>query len=248
MVPPRLGVEDDDVAEPSLGQLRAQPVRRAGEDRERAVVGRDDLLHAEQLGGLGRLEGPHRVEVADREHRRVRRVELADQGHVAEHARVAGDVDLEPVLERDNESGRLAHVDDRAVLLAEARRVVGVGHRHAQALGLGRSALVHPDAVLEALHLEVVDHLEHADDRLRLLLRREPEHVGGVVGVAVRQEHHVHRAGVGGRGLRVPGEPRVDEDALSSGRLEQPGCVAEPGQPCAVQGHAITLLRRRRAH
>jgi hypothetical protein len=47
----------------------------------------------------------HRVEVADREHRRVRRVELADQGHVAEHARVAGDVDLEPVLERDNESG-----------------------------------------------------------------------------------------------------------------------------------------------
>ena len=55
--PARLRRVDLDIAEAARGERRAELVRRPGEDRERPVVHRQDVLHAEQLDGVGRPDG-----------------------------------------------------------------------------------------------------------------------------------------------------------------------------------------------
>ena len=88
---------------PRLDQ-RLQLVGRAGQRRERAVVHRHHLAHAEQLARLRRRRRIHRVVIADRQERDLRRVELADQPHVAEERRVAGEVDRAAVFQADHEA------------------------------------------------------------------------------------------------------------------------------------------------
>ena len=77
-------------------------------------------------------------------------IELADEAHVTEERRIPGVVDRPAVLEPDDEAGRLAHVFGVAVL-DDAAAVAGVGHGHAQAGNLLRTALVHRPHVLNAL-------------------------------------------------------------------------------------------------
>jgi hypothetical protein len=76
-------------------------------------VARDAALRAEQLERDGSLARTHRVVVADREDGEVGLVQAADEGHVAEDARVAGEVDALSLGAHDDAAG-LAHV--RAVV------------------------------------------------------------------------------------------------------------------------------------
>src|ERR1700730_9088103 len=70
------------------------------------------------------VPGPDGVEVANREEPALRMVQLADQGHVAEHVRVPREVDLEAVLELDDEAHRLTAV----AAVGQRRAVLGVDH------------------------------------------------------------------------------------------------------------------------
>ena len=63
----------------------------------------DAALDAEQLECDSGFLRAHRVVVADRQDGDVGLVDAADQLHVAEDARVAGEVDLRSVLERDDD-------------------------------------------------------------------------------------------------------------------------------------------------
>ena len=93
-------------------------------------MARDAADDPEQLERDGRLAGSHRVVVADREDRDVRRVDAADERHVAEDVRVAGEVELEPVFELDDEPGRLTCVRP----VGDARGVVGIRQRDVDAV------------------------------------------------------------------------------------------------------------------
>src|SRR3954453_13659562 len=94
---------------------------RAGEDRHHvlAVVHWDDVLHAEEPGSVGGLQGTHREPVADGQERQVRAVEFADESHVAEEGGVAGVVELEPALELDHVAERFSAVDRAPVVEGE---------------------------------------------------------------------------------------------------------------------------------
>ena len=95
---------DRDAARRELLEL----VRRSGEDRERPPVAGHAALRAEQLDRDGGLARAHRVVVADRQDRDVGLVDAADQLHVAEDARVAGEVERLAVLGLDDDARRLA--------------------------------------------------------------------------------------------------------------------------------------------
>src|SRR6476620_4961153 len=94
-------LQDQHVDAKRVDQL-LETLRRAGQDREGAVVHRDDLADAEHLAGTRRRVGAHRVVIADREERDLGRVELGDQPHVAEERGVAGEVHAPTGLERDD--------------------------------------------------------------------------------------------------------------------------------------------------
>src|SRR5262249_34277458 len=85
---PGLELEHMSTAPAQLAHLRG----RAGQRGKRPEVHRHDLLDAEELAGLRGLRGTHRVQVADGQERDVRLVHLADEPHVAEHRRVAGEI------------------------------------------------------------------------------------------------------------------------------------------------------------
>ena len=118
--PARVRRVDLDVAEAARGELRAELVRRAGEDRERPVVHRQrhrltpssSTARAAAVGSI--VKWPPIGRNAS-----VRPVPLADEPHVAEHVGVAGEVEPEAVLELDDEADRLAEVERR---LAPRRR------------------------------------------------------------------------------------------------------------------------------
>src|SRR5437016_4898967 len=71
----------------------AQAFGSSGQRREGAVVHRDNMTHTEQPNGKGSLPRPHGVKVSDGQAGKFRRVQLADQFHVAENASVSGVVD-----------------------------------------------------------------------------------------------------------------------------------------------------------
>src|SRR5712691_620396 len=213
----------------SLRRELLQLVGGAGQQAERAPVAGDDALHVEQLDGDGSFLRAHRVMVADRDHRDVRLVDAADQLHVAEHAGVAGEVDLLVVLGRDDDARRLAGV--RAV-----RRRAGVERireRELHAVHVDGAALVRclQLALVDALLAEPACELDECDDR-RTVLLREVDGVADVVAVAVGDRDHVDalRRLLVRRALRVAGQERVDVDALPAGGVEPEGCMSEPGQ------------------
>ena len=117
------------------GRLARELVRRARQERERAPVARHAARVAEQLERDRGLARAHREPVADRQHRDVGRVDARDQGHVAEDARVAGEVDRLAVLEPHDDPAGLAGV----ALAVGARRVERVDEREPDPVDLAAS-------------------------------------------------------------------------------------------------------------
>jgi hypothetical protein len=167
--------------------------------------------------------------VADRQHGHLGLVDPPDQLHRHEDVGVAGEVDREAVLELEHEAGGLAQV--RPVF--RARRVVGVGQRDLDAVDVGRAALVRRvgHLVRKSLGGEPAAQLDERDDR-RLELLPERNGVADVVAVAVGERDQVDAVGrLFGLGtLRVPGQPRVDIDALAARAVEPEARVPEPGE------------------
>ena len=89
---------------------------------------------------------PHREVAADGQEGDVGPMQLADELHVAEDVRVAGEVDPPPILQLDDEADWLADVG-RAAGRGVAEHVTGgvvrVDHGHADAAGVEGAALVH---------------------------------------------------------------------------------------------------------
>src|SRR2546427_2502205 len=235
-----------------LPERRDVFLRSALEDRERAVVHRDDELRLEPLlRGVGRVLWVHHEVAADRHQDEVGLVVVGDQLHVAEEARVAHVVDLESVLHLDDEAGWLAARACRRLL----RRRIG---RRQLGRGLG-AHLVDLDLRTERLHLATLA------DAHALLARKPaevdhgldepggPERLGAgalgeihevaapvvaprrpdVVAVAVGDEDQVHLAELGEilvfRGcLRVPGHERIDHDHLAARRGDLERRLTEP--------------------
>src|SRR6476646_1846152 len=105
--PARFRCMDADAVKASLVEGRAQLRRCSGQDRERPVVHRYDVLDAEQADRQRRLARPHREVAADRQEGELRGVELTDQRHVPERGRVAREIEAEPVLELDDQADRV---------------------------------------------------------------------------------------------------------------------------------------------
>ena len=72
----------------------------------------DDRFRLQQFAGVGGFARAHGVVIADRQHGNLRRIELADDRHVAEHVGVAGVVDLHAVGEFDHVAAGFAAVND----------------------------------------------------------------------------------------------------------------------------------------
>src|SRR6185437_3997832 len=185
-------------------------------------------LRAEELEREGRLLGVHGVVAADREDRDVGLVEPADDLHVPEHARVAGEVELRAVLDCGDDANGLAHVLEIVV----RARVMRVRERELDAGGLDGAAFVRVEDVLDALlALEPVGQLDRGDDGAAVLLR-QLDGVAHVVAVTVCERDDVEPFGLelGLRALRVPVQEWVDVDALSARSVEAEARVTEPRQ------------------
>src|SRR5581483_11150999 len=189
-----------------------QLVRRSDERREGAVMARHAALDAEQLERECRLAWIHRVVAADREDGDVRLVQPGDELHVAEDARVAGEVDPGAV-HPDDDAARLSHVLEVVV----RGRVVRVREREGHTVDVDRAALVRVADVLElVLDLQPVGELDGRDDGRAVLLR-------------------VLRA------LRVAVQERVDVDALAARRVDAKGRMSEPGECRVSHGPRLTM-------
>ena len=238
-VPPGSGREDLAVGGQALAKLFGRP----GQERERPVVARDAAVDAEEFERDGRLARIHREVAADRQDRDVGRVEARDQLHVAEDARVAGEVQLRPVLDLDHEARRLAEGHD-APIVEDAARVPGVDERDLDAGGLERPALVARLRVVlgEASDREPVANLDERDHRaLEALCQLEG--VAEVVAVPVREGDQVDalRRLLALGALRVAAEPGVDVDALAPGRVDPESRMSEPRNRSVC--HVLSLPR-----
>src|SRR5579859_1705330 len=222
----RLDVQHLDAVADQLLQL----VRPPGQRREGGEVHGHHGLDAKQRHRLGGSLRAHRVEAADGQERRVELVELGDDSHVTEHVGVAGEIDGVAVLELDDQTARLAAVDD-LVAVGDAARMLRVHERHLDAVDVDGAALVGADerARVKSLRAEPGGDLEVAD-HLRLVLLGDLERVCDVVEVAVRDEHEVAAIDLlhVGRGAGVVHDPRVDEDLLAFGAAHPPGPVPDP--------------------
>src|SRR5260370_5977796 len=239
----------DGVAGLDVQHLHAVPkeflklVGTTAEDGERAEVHRHHGLHAEELGRLGGALRAHGVEAADRQKCDVELRQLGEQRHVAEDVGVAGEVDLEPVLELDHKAACVAPVDDVAAVLGDAARVLGVDKGDLDAVDVDCAALVGADDLVsfQTLRAEPRADLEVADNR-RLGAARYLERVMDVVEMAVRDEHQV--AFVHGlqrfRGDGVVHHPRVDEDLLAFCAARLPCTVTDPREAdVSVERHSL---------
>jgi hypothetical protein len=161
---------------------------------------------------------------ADRQHRDVRRVDAPDQLHVAEDARVAGEVDLLAVLELHDDACGLAEV----VAVVGRARVESVHERELDPFGLDRPAFVRARYVvrLRAFVLEPALELDHRHDRHGAVLLAEIDHRADMVPVPVRRRNHIATVGILLRvgALRVV-EPGIDVDTLAAGRIQAEGGV-----------------------
>ena len=221
----------------SAGKRVAERLGRPGQQGERRVVARHDAPRADQLCRHRRLSRSHREVVADREDGDVRRVDPADQRHVAEDVRVTGEVERRLAGRLDHEPARLACV--RAV---ERRRMVGVGQRHPPPEQLDAAALVDrlrhvvPDLGCEQpAELDLGDHRAGEGPC-------QPDGVSDVVLVPVGDEDRVDpvRLELRGGARGIAGQERIDVDAVPGRRVEAEGRMPEPGE----SDHALRVNHR----
>ena len=150
----------------------------------------DDRLRLQQVAGVGGFARRHGVVVANRNHGNLRRIEIANDRHVAKHVGVAGVVDLHAVGELDHVATGLAAVDD-LVAIRNAARVVGVHHGDFDVADGLSAALVHLRDLLYALLSQPVRKLGNRDHH-RIMLLGDFNRVADVVEVAVGAEHDIH--------------------------------------------------------
>jgi hypothetical protein len=171
----------------------------------------------------------------------IGRIALADQRHVAEDARVAGDVDALPGLELDHEADGIAAVG----AVRQCAGVEGLRHRDLEAVRLDGAAGVHADRIRRPLLAKPVGDLV-LGDRRRVAALGDRCGIGDVVGVSVRHEHDVGRGLVRRRGARrIAGQPGIDQHVDAAGRLDVPGRMTKPGDR-GVLGHRVLLGGRSR--
>jgi hypothetical protein len=211
---------------------RGQLGRRAGQDREGGVVNWDHGPHSAQRDGTGGTTGAHGVVPADGQHADGG-APIADQGHVTEQVRVAGVVDLRPVLELD-EPAPAADLAGDLVLAAghgHPAAVLGAEHGELDAGGLHRAAAIHADG-LHAAAGQVHRQLVAAKDRCPAggKLHHIGRVVADVVEVAVSGRHDVHALGPAiAIGVGRCAGPAVDPQPALAGRAVQHAAVSQPG-------------------
>ena len=217
------------------GRQLGEAIGGAGEQRERSPVTGDTARVAEQLERQRGLLRPHREVIADRQHGHARLVEPCDQRHVAEDARVAGEVDGVAV-EAEHRACRLAGI--RAV--GCGGRVEGVRQRHAYVADRHRATLVErDDRVLgDAVLGEPVRELDHPE-HLAAELLLQADDVACVVAVPMRDDDRIGalRLFLSVRARRSA-QPRIDVEPLPAVRVDPERRMPEPRQcrhlsPCS---------------
>src|SRR5215218_3309858 len=208
----------------------------AWQEREGAVVYRDDVPDAEEPSGVCSLEGAHYHLVADRQESEVRAVELPDQLHVAEDGGVSRVVELEAALELDYVAHRFAGVDHAAVVQGDARGVEGVGRRDLDPSDLNRAAFLDRYRVLDAHALEVGEDLEVRNGP-GAGLSHERLYIREVIEVPVGDQDGIERTHALElvRGLGVLGKNRVYDDLRVTRSREPEGRVPQVGDPGPAQ-------------
>ena len=175
--------------------------------------------------------------VTDRNHGNLRRIQIANDGHVAEHIGIAGVVDLHAVGELDHIATSLAAVND-LVAIRNSTRVVGVHHGDFDVTDSLSAAFVHFRDLLYTFLSQPVRQLGNRDHH-RIVLLADFDRIADMVEVAVGAEHDIHFLDVlllrrtGG----IAHDPWVHDDALAGGSLNAKGRVAEPGKFDSVQVH-----------
>src|SRR5581483_10726091 len=119
------------------GQL-AQALGCACEQTERAEVARNAALRADELECECGFFGSHREVVADGQNDDVRAVQLPDQRHVAENARITCEVDGDTALEPHDDAASLPEVAS----VCGTRRMERVCQREPDAVDLLAATLV----------------------------------------------------------------------------------------------------------
>ena len=114
---------------------RSELLRRARENAKRLVVHRDHRLHTGQqllirtannthvIHGIRRLLRTHGVEIADAEKSDIRSVDIVDQLHVAEHARITTVVNVVSYASRSYDIATVGSMDHETSSLASVQRL-----------------------------------------------------------------------------------------------------------------------------
>ena len=126
---------------------------RSGQHRKRPEVHGDNCFRLQQFAGIGGFARRHGEMVADRQHGNLRRVELANDGHVAKDIGVAGVVNLDSVGELEHVAAGFAAIDDLVAIL-NAAGVNRVNHGDLHIADGLRAALVHGRDLLHALFFQ----------------------------------------------------------------------------------------------
>lgn len=174
------------------------------------VMAGSNPLGAEQLNGVDRVVGAHRVQVADRQHGQIEAA-AANQLHVQEERRVAGEVNA-GVIECEQKTARYAAVS--AIRHARAMmsdRELQVPERLPDA-----AAGIHADNFIfsQPFLLEPFAGFEIRDDRGSGSFRNR-HGVADVIGVAVREQNKI-RLYIGRLNRR---RRRVDQERIEQYRL-----------------------------
>ena len=192
----------------------------AGQLREGAEVHGDYGFGLQEFAGVGRLARRHGEMVADGQHDNFGRVEIADDGHVAEDVGVAGVVELDSVGELEHVAARLAAVDDLVAILYAAG-VDGVDHGDFRVGDGLRAALIHGRDLFDTFFLQPEAKLVDADNG-GIVFLADVDGVSDMVAVAVGADEDVGALDVfvGFGALGVAGDPGIDVERLAFGRLD----------------------------
>ena len=204
---------------------------------------RDDRLGFEQPASIGSLSRRHGVVIADRQHGDLRRIELADDLHIAENIGVAGVVDSHSVLELHHEATSFAAVD-HLIAVGNPAGVFGVDHGHAQVANLVGASFIHAGNLLDTLFLHPIAELDHPYNS-GVVFPCNGQDIANVVGMAVCAQHDVHflKFFLGFGTLGISHDPGVDQHGRAARSFDAEGSVPEPGQLNAFEVHDFTLLK-----
>src|ERR1700687_717732 len=218
-----------------------QLARRSRQLRKRPEVHGDDSFRLQQFTGIGGFTRRHGEKVANGQHGDLRRIEIADDGHIAEDVGIARVVELDSVRELEHIPARFAAIDDLvAILYSAGMHRVNHGDLHTRD-GL-RAALVHGCNLFDAFFLQPQAELVDANgDRIELFVY--VDRIPDVLAMAVGADQHVGFLDVlfTLRALGVTGNPRIDVEGLPFRRLDAEGSVTKPCELNSLKIHETLL-------